>query len=126
MWSWVWVGSGAALGGLLRWGVAQWLPKGMYGLNAATLLVNVAGGFAIGVLAYAFMLKTQWPLAWRLFLITGFCGGFTTFSAFSLELFGLLQTQKYLLALFGVLAHVCLSVLATALGWLLMQQWWRM
>ncbi len=79
--TYLWIALGSALGGCARYAmgtaVSQWLGPGFpYG----TLGVNVLGCFLIGVFA-----ATLEALPWRQFLIIGFCGGFTTFSSFSLE-----------------------------------------
>jgi len=61
-----------------------------------TLCVNLAGAFLIGALAEFFALRTAWPEAVRFLLVTGFLGGFTTFSAFSLETALMLERGDYL------------------------------
>lgn len=98
------VAAGGALGSSLRWGVGFVLPSPF-----ATLAVNVLGSFAIGV-----VWVTLGP-RWHPFLMVGLLGGFTTFSAFSLEVLRLVETGSPALAL----GHVALSlVLAFAAVWL--------
>lgn len=81
-----------------------------------TLIINVLGSLLIGVLAELFALRTQLPQPMRLFLITGVLGGFTTFSAFSLEV-GLLMERGQMFAAAGyVLASVLGAVGAMFLG----------
>lgn len=77
---------GAGIGGAARYGVnvaALRLIGASYPWG--TLAINVVGSFAMGLVAEYFALKSGLPQAWRLFLTTGVLGGFTTFSAFSLE-----------------------------------------
>jgi len=81
-----------------------------------TLVINVLGSLLIGALAEWFALRTQLPQPLRLFLITGVLGGFTTFSAFSLEV-GLLMERGQLGAAAGyVLASVVASIGAMFAG----------
>ena len=120
---WLWVALGAAGGGILRYWVGLLAGKAAW-FQWPTLLVNVVGGGMIGVVAFVLLHKPEAHPVWRVLLITGFCGGFTTFSSFSLEMLGLLQAQRYVGAFSLALAHVLLSVAATALAWWLMQKWW--
>lgn len=103
------VAFGGALGALIRYGVAL-----LVGGPLGTLTVNVAGGFAIGLLAAALPLDLAWL---RLFLMTGLLGGFTTFSAFSAETLGLIQRGQAGTAAAYVAASVLLALGACALGW---------
>jgi CrcB protein len=84
--SYVMVFLGAGIGGALRHGVnSAALRLGLTGFPFHTLFINAAGSLAMGVIAGWFALRGQAPQLWRLFLTTGVLGGFTTFSAFSLE-----------------------------------------
>jgi fluoride exporter len=83
------------------------------GFPYGTLAVNVLGCLAIGAIAKLFIHGQPQPLA-RTFLIVGFCGGFTTFSAFSYETVGLLQGGKWLMA--GVYAGLSLVLCLLATG----------
>lgn len=81
-----------------------------------TMLVNLTGCFLIGLL-YGFSLKYEWmTLEWRLFLITGICGGYTTFSSFSYESISLIREGSYLYFLLYVAGSVILGLLATLAG----------
>ena len=113
---WLAVGAGAAIGAWIRWGLGLALNASI--LPLGTLLVNLGGGLLMGIaLAYFVTVPTQNEL--RLFVMTGFLGGLTTFSAFSAEAFGLLQRQEYAWASAHILSHVLGSLLMTALGfWL--------
>jgi CrcB protein len=99
-------------GAVCRYGVSLWLPNAQY--PWATWLVNVLGSFLIGLIATV-ALSNAWSPLLRLGLITGFLGGFTTFSAFSLETLRL-QEQSPILALGYVLTTVVLCIVAARLG----------
>ena len=106
MLSWLAVGFGAALGAWLRWGLGLWLNAGDYPVPLGTLAANLGGGFVIGVAVAFFQANLALPIEWRLFLITGFLGGLTTFSTFSAEAMVLLQRGQYV----WVLAHSALHL----------------
>lgn len=108
------VGAGAAAGGIGRWAVGLWLQGQGPGFPLATLLVNAAGGLAIGLALAAFARHPHELL--RLLLVTGVLGGFTTFSAFSAESLGLLQRGAPGLAAVHAAAHVLLALGAAAIG----------
>lgn len=113
---WLAVAAGGALGSVLRYSVALAM-RGLPGLPWWTLLVNVLGSFAIGVVA-ELAISRGWPASLRIGLMTGLLGGFTTFSAFSLETLALLREQPAA-ALLNVLLHLSLALSACALGlWL--------
>ena len=109
---------GGALGAVARYGLgfgmAQWLGLGFpYG----TLLINLSGAFFLGYLVAPATVQ-GWPAGVRLLLGTGFCGGFTTFSTFSVEVLTLWQRgQGGLAALYLILSLVG-GVLAAALGFM--------
>lgn len=104
---------GGAVGSLLRYGTGRLIPVAQWPF--ATLLVNVAGSFLIGLLAGC-MIRLQWPQEVWLALAVGVCGGFTTLSTFSLENIGLLEEGYWLRALVYITATVVLSLLACWLG----------
>ncbi|MBI3441595.1 MAG: fluoride efflux transporter CrcB [Proteobacteria bacterium] len=81
-----------------------------------TLLVNVLGSFIIGALMEIMALKWQVSLETRAFLVTGFLGGFTTFSTFSLDVLKLVETDQYLASLLYVSLSVTLSLAAIFLA----------
>ena len=88
------VGIGAALGAWLRWGLSIMLNAVLPTLPLGTLVANLGGGFMIGGAVAYFGLHADLSPAWRLFIITGFLGGLTTFSTFSAESMLLLQEGK--------------------------------
>lgn len=113
------VAGGAAIGALLRWAMSLWLnPLWAVGFPLGTLAINLSGGLVIGAAAAWFSQHEHHLL--RLLLMTGLCGGFTTFSAFSLESLGLLQRGQAGMALAHVLAHVLGALACAWVGWTLM------
>ena len=109
------VGVGAAVGALLRWLAGIWLNTTWNGFPLGTLLVNCAGGFLVGI---ALMWFTRSPNELlRLLVVTGFLGGLTTFSAYSVESLILLQRGLWMLAAAHTLAHVVGALAAAALGY---------
>lgn len=79
------IGGGAALGALMRWGLGLWLNPLFAALSFGTLIANWLGCFLIGIFTALIWQFPQLPSEWRLFVITGFLGSLTTFSAFSAE-----------------------------------------
>ncbi|MFN3416785.1 MAG: fluoride efflux transporter CrcB [Caldimonas sp.] len=115
------VGLGAGLGGVARWGVSLWLNAAWDGFPLGTLVVNLLGGLCIG-LAMAWLARHP-DEGLRLLLVTGFLGGFTTFSAFSLESLHLLQKEQWLLWAIHAMGHVLGALAACAVGWRLLRSW---
>ena len=114
MYNFLLVGFGGALGAMARFGVGRIV--GVTALPWATLSVNVLGGFAMGLLAGWLAVRGNGGEGWRLLLGVGVLGGFTTFSAFSLEMMLMLERGAMLTAIGYALASVVLSVGALALG----------
>lgn len=108
--SWLAVGLGAAIGAWLRWGLSLWLAGAHTKLPLGTLAANLGGGYLIGLLLGFFAAAPQLSPEWRLFAITGFLGGLTTFSSFSGEAMVLLQRGDYGWAAAHSLLHLVGSV----------------
>ncbi len=118
---------GAGLGGVLRWyvgmAVARWLGASF---PWGTLLVNISGSTAMGLFAALFFSRTGegasyagiWQTA-RLFVLTGILGGYTTFSAFSLETIGLWEREEYFAAAGYCVSSVVLSFTGLVIGLLI-------
>ena len=110
------VGVGAALGAWLRWGLSVGLNQIVPNLPLGTLASNIIGGYLIGIAVEVLVHHSVLTPEWRLFLITGFLGGLTTFSTFSAEAVGLLTRQQYGSAIALILAHLVGSLAMTILG----------
>ena len=110
------VGLGAALGAWLRWLLGLALNPLFIALPLGTLAANLLGGYLVGIAVGAFHLNTHFPLALKLFAITGFLGGLTTFSTFSAEVVERLLAGQPALALGLASLHLAGSLTATYLG----------
>ncbi|OZB14434.1 MAG: fluoride ion transporter CrcB [Marinobacter sp. 34-60-7] len=110
------VSVGAVIGANLRWALSLWLNASYHAIPLGTLVANLAGGYAVGLLVGFFMNSSSLAPEWRLFAVTGLCGALTTFSTFSVEMFGALQEGKWGMALAGIVAHVVGSIVMTGLG----------
>lgn len=123
MMQWVAIGVGGALGSVLRY----WLSTTVYaaagrGFPYGTLAVNVLGCFVMGLLFVLFLERLTDSTIWRAGILIGLLGGFTTFSAFSIETFNLVEQGESLKALANVLLSVLLCIGATWLGVVLGRQ----
>lgn len=114
--SFIAIGLGAAFGAWLRWGLGLWLNPMWPDLPLGTLAANLVGGYLVGVAIAFFMQQPSLPPEWRLFVITGFLGGLTTFSTFSAETVALLQRGQYGYGSVIIAAHLGGSLLMTILG----------
>ena len=114
---------GAGIGGALRHGVnlgaARWIGPGV---GHGTIIVNIVGSLLMGLLAGYFAFKGDATQSWRLFLTTGILGGFTTFSAFSLDAALLYERGEIGSAALYIAASVVLSIAALFAGLLIVRQ----
>jgi CrcB protein len=111
------VALGGAIGSVLRWAmVALTLERFGPGFPWGTLTVNLVGSFAIGLVAGLATSSAGISPAMRLFIATGILGGFTTFSAFSLDTLTVGRDSGAPLALLYVASSVCLGLAAAAVG----------
>ncbi|MBL8416230.1 MAG: fluoride efflux transporter CrcB [Propionivibrio sp.] len=110
------VAIGATLGALLRWQLGTRLNSIFPTIPPGTLAANLIGAYVVGLGIAFFATFSAISPEWRLLVITGFCGGLTTFSTFSAEITTLLQQGRISWALGAVAAHVVGSVVMTFAG----------
>lgn len=110
------IGLGAALGALLRWQLGTKLNSIFPAIPPGTLAANLIGAYVVGLGIAFFATFSAISPEWRLLVITGFCGGLTTFSTFSAEVTSLLQQGRITWAFSAVAMHVVGSVLMTFAG----------
>jgi len=110
------VGIGAALGAWLRWALGVGLNAFVPQLPLGTLAANLIGGFLVGVAVALFEAHGHLAPALRLFVVTGFLGGLTTFSAFSGESAALLMSGRFGWAFLHLASHLVGSIALTVLG----------
>jgi fluoride exporter len=116
------IGTGGFLGTIARYLTQQGISKILpiifpYG----TLTVNIAGCFLIGIIYALADRGSALSPEWRIFLTTGFCGGYTTFSAFSFESYNLIRDEQYLYLSLYVGLSIILGIMATFLGIILIK-----
>lgn len=107
---------GASLGAVLRWLLGTFLNTLFPTIPLGTLAANLIGGYLIGISLALFANYPGLTPEWRLFIITGFLGGLTTFSTFSAEITLLIQQGRLLWAVGAIGAHVIGSLIMTLLG----------
>ncbi len=113
------VAAGGGIGAMMRYGISMLFP--LEDFPYATLVVNLAGSFLLGIILGMSLRSESLPAGLGLFLATGICGGFTTFSGFSGENLSLIATGKYNLAFLYVMTSVVGGILATWFGFKLIQ-----
>jgi CrcB protein len=107
---------GASAGALLRWWLGAYLNSLLPAIPPGTLAANLIGAYVVGLAIALFATYPAISPEWRLLIITGFCGGLTTFSTFSAELVTLLQQGRGLVAAGAAAAHLVGSVGMTFAG----------
>jgi len=110
------ISAGASLGAVLRWLLGSGLNALFPAIPPGTLAANLLGGYLIGLAVAFFGQHAGLAPEWRLFVITGFLGGLTTFSTFSAEVTSLLQQGRLLWAGGAIATHVLGSLAMTLLG----------
>lgn len=115
---------GSVFGGLLRWGLGLKLNGLFPTVPFGTLSANLLAGYIIGVAVAYFAQAPGIAPEWRLFIITGFCGGLSTFSTFSAEIVALLQRGQFVWALGAIGVHVAGSLVMTVAG-IASWQWFK-
>ncbi|CAH9018682.1 fluoride efflux transporter CrcB [Candidatus Nitrosacidococcus sp. I8] len=117
MWSSIFsIAIGAIIGALLRWQLGRIDTLFIAKISVGTLTANLLGGYLIGVAAAIFIKVPQASQEWRLLIMTGFLGSFTTFSSFSLEMITMLQQGRILWAFTGITLHMLGTLMMTVLG----------
>lgn len=120
MLNYFYVMAGAAIGGLLRYAVADIVQRNTKILFPfGTLSVNILGSFLLGLIIFFLGEREIISAEMRLFLTVGVCGGFTTFSTFSYETLALIQESEFFYASINIVLNVVLSLIAIYLAYLL-------
>lgn len=118
----IYVGLGGAAGSMLRFGISQLIKSfGSTNFPWATFLVNIGGCLLMGFLMGYFQKTDTSTLSWQLLLTTGFCGGFTTFSAFAWENFQLYQQGNLTVFTTYIISSILIGILAVLGGFFLSQ-----
>jgi CrcB protein len=117
MQNYVIIGIGGFLGAVARYAVSVWISQ-RWGRNfpLGTFFVNVSGSLLIGLLMSLFTEKFMLNPQWRIFLVTGFLGAYTTFSTFEYESGALLRDGEWLIALLNVMLSVVVGFAALKFG----------
>jgi len=111
------IGVGGGIGSIARYLCQRWFAATyITAFPLGTFIVNIVGCFAIGIFWGMTFKNYENNESWKLFLMTGLCGGFTTFSAFTLEGVGLLKEQKLALFFLYVGASILIGLAATYTG----------
>jgi fluoride exporter len=108
------VGLGGAIGSMLRYAGGLLYTNKSFPLT--TFLINITGSFVIGMVIGVFVKNESSSHNWKLFLATGICGGFTTFSTFSFENLQLLQEGKIVLSSLYILGSIVIGITASLIG----------
>lgn len=121
--SYVWIAIGGALGSVSRYWLNGVVSQRFVTFPMGTLVINVLGSFVIGIVGALALPEGRLTPNARTFAIqfvmVGICGGFTTFSSFSLQTFNLMREREWLYAGGNILLSVALCLIATFLGYML-------
>lgn len=113
----IWIGAGSAIGGISRFALGKWMSHILpLSFPTGTFVINITGSFLIG-LFLALQEKNALSASALLFLTTGFCGGFTTFSTFSYEGFSLLKQGNTIIGFLYMAASLLMGLAAVYLGY---------
>lgn len=116
----IWIALGGAMGTLARYYIALWMAPLSRDLPWGTIAINIAGSFAISFVGTLTVANGRYPVAdaWRIAFTVGVCGGFTTFSSFSLQTLDLIRAGAPGRALINIVLSVALCLGAVTLGYL--------
>jgi fluoride exporter len=116
--SYLWVMIGSALGGVLRYAISKLTMPISGGVPFGTIIINILGSFVIGYFGTLTLHNGRYPVSenMRIFVMVGLCGGFTTFSSFSLQTFDLARSGSWGKALANIVLSVVLCLAAVAAG----------
>jgi fluoride exporter len=118
----LWVGAGGAVGAMARYGLNASITRSWGdGFPYGVLIINVLGSLLAGAATAVLLQRMPLNDTLRLFIVSGFLGGFTTFSAFSLDVLKLVNAHQSSLAALYVLASVVLSVIAVFAGFMILK-----
>jgi CrcB protein len=122
--TYLWVALGSAIGGVLRYAIARAMEPVSEGIPWGTVLINISGCFVIGYFGTLTLASGRFavPEYVRIFVMVGICGGFTTFSSFSLQTFDLLRSGHWGRALANIAISVIVCLIAVAAGHRLAQR----
>jgi fluoride exporter len=114
----LWVAIGSALGGVLRYAVTRLMVEQSAQFPWSTVFINVAGSFVIGFFGTLTLSGGRYGVSenTRMFVMVGICGGFTTFSSFSVQTFDLMRSGAWVRAVLNVVLSVVICLFAVALG----------
>ena len=115
------VGLGGAMGAMMRYGMTLVCNAIQWPSNLGTFLVNIIGSFVMGLLI-GWSEANSSQTSWLLMATVGICGGFTTFSTFSMQSVSLLQQGKYPLAVLYILGTVLVCIVMAAIGYWIIKQ----
>lgn len=116
---------GGGLGAAVRYAVGTYIIRFYSAVfPAGTFVINITGSFAIGVLMMLFLNRPAIHTNWRLFLVTGILGGYTTFSSFEWETYAALRTGASLIALLNAVGSVLLGFAGAWLGAIIASRLW--
>jgi CrcB protein len=113
-----WIAAGGGLGTVARYWVAVWALPLSRSLPLGTIAINITGSMLIGFFGTLTLASGRYPVSEtaRLFVMVGICGGFTTFSSFSLQTLDLLRSGAWLRAFLNIALSVILCLVAVAAG----------
>ncbi|EIJ43306.1 crcB protein [Beggiatoa alba B18LD] len=119
----LWVGFGGFIGSIARYTVTLWMARLTTGFPLGTLIINILGCFLIALIAGLASKTNLITPEMRLFLATGFCGGFTTFSSLMYEVMTLLEDGQWFYVSLYIGGSAIGGFLAVYIGFWLIEQW---